>query len=84
MRWRLTTAIIDTPMNVSYVPELDVTEELDKKRQSNLSGTYWNLAMGNRDRKSRHPAVQSFNIAISGQSKTRPLRTVAPYLRIPA
>ena len=30
-RWRLATANVDTPMNGSYAPELDVTEELDEK-----------------------------------------------------
>ncbi len=50
MRWRLATANVDTPTNVSYVPELDVTEELDKKGVAIFSGTYRNLAMGNRDR----------------------------------
>ena len=30
VRLRLATANVDTPKNVNYVPELDVTEELDK------------------------------------------------------
>ena len=30
-RWRLATTNVDTPMNSSYAPELDVSEELDDK-----------------------------------------------------
>jgi hypothetical protein len=75
--------MFDTPMNVTYVPELDVAEELDEKGvaifQELIGILRWAI-----EKKSQHPAVQSINIEISGQSKARSLRTVVPYLHIPA
>jgi hypothetical protein len=62
--------MFDTPMNVTYVPELDVTEELDEKGvaifQELIGILRWAI-----EKKSQDLVVQSINIKISGQSKAR-------------